>query len=106
MGYVILTGQFKLYLTEPQHHQHLYTLDLQIQHAGFENLEKLGIWLLRRTRHCFEKRQAAEEALAICGVPIETLRSEWEAQVETQTKPLPRTQCPGLYYFFDADVHV
>jgi len=62
---------------------------MQIQHAGFENLEKLGIWLLRRTRHCFEKRKAAEEALVICGVPIETLRLEWEAQVAAQTKPLP-----------------
>ena len=66
-------------------------LDLQIEHAGLENLEKLGIWLLRRTRHCFEKRKAAESVLTACGVAIETLRSEWEAQVKAQTKPLPRT---------------
>ncbi|KIM34886.1 hypothetical protein M413DRAFT_32940 [Hebeloma cylindrosporum] len=78
------------YLRVCGHHQRLYTLDLQIQHAGLENLEKLGVWLLRRTRHCFEKRKAAEEALAACGVPLDILQSEWEAQVKAQTKPLPR----------------
>ncbi|KIM35718.1 hypothetical protein M413DRAFT_14387 [Hebeloma cylindrosporum] len=64
------------YLRVCGHHQRLYTLDLQIQHAGLENLEKLGVWLLRRTRHCFEKRKAAEEALAACGVPLDILQSE------------------------------
>jgi len=86
----VLPWNFKLYLTEFQHHQRLYTLDLQIQHAGFENLEKLGIWLLCHTHHCFEKQKAAEEALVICGVPIEMLQLEWEAQVVAQTRPLPR----------------
>jgi hypothetical protein len=92
-------------LTEFQHHQRLYTLDLQIEHAGSENMEKLGIWLLRRTRHCFEKRKAAEAVLATCGVPIETLRLEWEAQVKAQTKPLPRAQCFSFFPPVELNVH-
>ncbi|KAG6903566.1 hypothetical protein DXG01_016847, partial [Tephrocybe rancida] len=35
-------------------------------------------------------RKAAEEVLQKCGKPEIDLRAEWKAQVETQTKPLPR----------------
>ena len=32
---------------------------------------------------------AVDAAIAACGVPLETLWSEWEAQVKVQTKLLP-----------------
>ncbi|KAG6912814.1 hypothetical protein DXG01_011805, partial [Tephrocybe rancida] len=72
------------------YHQRLYTLDRQVDHAQSEILENLGAWLLRRSRHAFAKRKAAEEVLQKCGKPEIDLRAEWKAQVETQTKPLPR----------------
>ncbi|KAF5374692.1 hypothetical protein D9615_008922 [Tricholomella constricta] len=78
------------YLRVCGYHQRIYTLDRQVQQADREGLVKLVTWLLRRTRHCQEKRRTAEEVLHACGKSEELLRNEWNSQVEAQTKPLPR----------------
>ncbi|KAG6913255.1 hypothetical protein DXG01_008367 [Tephrocybe rancida] len=72
------------------YHQRLYTLNCQVDHAQSKILENLGAWLLRRSQHAFSKQKAAEEVLWKCGKPEIDLQAEWKAQVETQTKPLPR----------------
>lgn len=50
----------------------------------------MGNWLRRRWYHCQTKKMAAEAVLEDLGIPEETLRSEWAAQVQAQTKPAPR----------------
>ncbi|KAG6905606.1 hypothetical protein DXG01_001719 [Tephrocybe rancida] len=62
------------YLHVCSYHQHIYTLDRQVDHAQRETLENLGAWLLRRLRHALTKQKVAEK---------------WKDQVKTQTKPLP-----------------
>ncbi|KAG6904567.1 hypothetical protein DXG01_009025 [Tephrocybe rancida] len=54
------------YLRVCGYHQHLYTLDRQVDHAQSKILENLGAWLLRRSRHTFAKRKAAEDVLREC----------------------------------------
>ncbi|KAG6913748.1 hypothetical protein DXG01_004554 [Tephrocybe rancida] len=78
------------YLRVCGYHQRLYTLDRQVDHAQRETLENLGAWLLRRWHHALAKQMAAESILRECGKSETELRAEWEAQVKTQTKPLPR----------------
>ncbi|KAG6906264.1 hypothetical protein DXG01_014925 [Tephrocybe rancida] len=72
------------------YHQRLYTLNRQVDYAQSEILENMGAWLLRRSRHALAKQKAAEDVLRKCGKSEIDLRAEWKAQVETQTKPLPR----------------
>ncbi|EDR10841.1 uncharacterized protein LACBIDRAFT_324780 [Laccaria bicolor S238N-H82] len=72
-------------------HQCVYTLDRQVQQADKETLGRLAFWLLRRSRHCQDKRHLAEVVLTECGVPDGVLQDEWSAQVQAQTKPLPHT---------------
>ncbi|KAF8059310.1 hypothetical protein FPV67DRAFT_1426412 [Lyophyllum atratum] len=78
------------YLRVCGYHQRIYTLDRQVQQADKQSLAKLANWLLRRSRHCKDKRQAAETALQEAGQTEACLRREWDAQVKAQTKPLPR----------------
>ncbi|RDB18910.1 hypothetical protein Hypma_014431 [Hypsizygus marmoreus] len=78
------------YLRVCGYHQRLYTLDNQVQHAHSEALDKLGHWLLRRTRHCNTKLITANERLRACGHTELYLRTQWNLQVKAQTKPLPR----------------
>ncbi|KAJ7690794.1 hypothetical protein B0H16DRAFT_1669851 [Mycena metata] len=61
------------------YHNRLYTLDAQIEHADEASLLRLGGW-----------RVEATKALAECGYPIATLRTQWLLQVTAQTKPLPK----------------
>ncbi|KAG6905540.1 hypothetical protein DXG01_002083, partial [Tephrocybe rancida] len=70
------------------YHQHLYTLDCQVDHTQRETLENLGAWLLHRSRHALTKRKVAESILWDCGKSETELQAEWKDQVETQTKPL------------------
>ncbi|RDB25584.1 hypothetical protein Hypma_006945 [Hypsizygus marmoreus] len=77
------------YLRVCGYHQRLYTLDRQVQHAQTEILEKLGQWLLRRSRHAHSKRVNAETVLRSCGHSEGFLRAQWKAQVWAQMKPLP-----------------
>ncbi|KAG6915516.1 hypothetical protein DXG01_011112 [Tephrocybe rancida] len=72
------------------YHQCLYTLDRQVQHARGDIIEKLGHWLVQRTRQALSKRTAAESMLASCGQSERFLRDEWALQVAAQTKPLPQ----------------
>ncbi|RDB27721.1 hypothetical protein Hypma_003286 [Hypsizygus marmoreus] len=78
------------YLRVCGYHQRLYTLDRQVQHAQTEILEKLGRWLLRRSQHTQSKLTTAEAILQDCGHSEGFLRAQWKAQVDAQTKPLPR----------------
>lgn len=50
----------------------------------------MGSWLARKARQCLEKRREAEEILEGCEHDEATLRAEWRAQVDAQTRPLPR----------------
>ncbi|KAJ7080664.1 hypothetical protein B0H15DRAFT_997243 [Mycena belliarum] len=72
------------------HHNRIYTLDMQIEHADESSLKRLGDWIRRRHAHSAEKRRDAEKALADSGKSVAFLRAQWALQVEAQTKPLPR----------------
>ena len=73
-----------------KYHQHLYTLDHQVDHAQKETLKNLGAWLLCRSRHALTKQKVAKSILQECGKSEADLQTEWEAQVKIQTKPLLR----------------
>lgn len=73
-----------------QHHQRLYTLDSQIQHLDRESLWGLGLWIARKWKHARTKREQAEKDVSWSMRSAEFLRDQWRAQVESQTKPLPR----------------
>ncbi|KAG6905254.1 hypothetical protein DXG01_003939 [Tephrocybe rancida] len=60
-----------------------------VDHAQRETLENLGAWPLCQSRHALTKQKAAESILQECGKSKTDLQAEWEAQVKTQTKPLP-----------------
>ncbi|KAJ3743316.1 hypothetical protein EV360DRAFT_90237 [Lentinula raphanica] len=70
----------------------MYNLDSQFHFNSEEALYKLGLWLRRKVLVCHEKLKDAEDVLKVCGFSKEVLRHEWEAQIECQTKPLPRQQ--------------
>ncbi|TFK60259.1 hypothetical protein BDN72DRAFT_779639 [Pluteus cervinus] len=71
-------------------HQRRYTLDLQVHYDILLSLSRLGQWLYRRMLHYREKRQKAETILKNCGHAEAFLRREWDDQVKTQTRPIPR----------------
>ncbi|KAG6835143.1 hypothetical protein H0H93_004459, partial [Arthromyces matolae] len=72
------------------YHQRLYTLDRQIYNTRLDIFDRMGQWLLKRTRHTSDKRASAEAILHRCGQSQAFLRSQWSAQVAHQTKPLPK----------------
>ena len=59
-----------------------------------ESLCSLGKWITHKHRLCEQRRKDAayrlERALVQGGISEEGLRLEWEAQVEVQTRKLPR----------------
>ncbi|KAF8207303.1 hypothetical protein K438DRAFT_2084583 [Mycena galopus ATCC 62051] len=63
------------------YHNRLYTLDAQIEHADESSLVCLGD---------VQKRAEATEELQKSGKSTVLLREQWELQVKSQTKPLPR----------------
>ena len=65
-------------------------LDLQVHYLNDLGLSKLGSWLHKRNKDCFECLRLAEEELHKLGIPSDDLEREWNAQIEYQTKPLPR----------------
>ncbi|KAG6906001.1 hypothetical protein DXG01_016385 [Tephrocybe rancida] len=71
------------------YHQQLYTLDRQVDYACDEIVEGLGTWLLQQSQHALKKHKAAELILQGCGHQEVLLQAQWDAQVATQTKPLP-----------------
>ncbi|KIJ06955.1 hypothetical protein PAXINDRAFT_19841 [Paxillus involutus ATCC 200175] len=60
------------------YHQCLFVLDLQVRHLDAKSCLGYGNWLARRWSNWSY------------GILEETLRSEWAAQVVTQTRPAPR----------------
>lgn len=72
-----------------QYHKRLYTLDSHVQDLSEKNMEGLGKWLQRKVQSCALRKAEATEGLRKCGVAIEVLREQWEAQKTAQTKPLP-----------------
>ncbi|KAJ7917867.1 hypothetical protein B0H13DRAFT_1608008, partial [Mycena leptocephala] len=84
------------HLRVSSYHHRLYMLDTQVKHSDEVNLFHLADWNKRRGIHSAEKRAAAEEIIAECGVTVEVLEEQWEQQVKTQTKPAPRTYPTAL----------
>ncbi|KAJ7075038.1 hypothetical protein B0H15DRAFT_956854 [Mycena belliarum] len=72
------------------HHNRLYTLDLQIEHADDGSLSRLAEWIRRRHFHSVDKRKEAHKLLVESGKSMRLLREQWALQVAAQTKPLPR----------------
>ncbi|KAJ7912883.1 hypothetical protein B0H13DRAFT_1874459 [Mycena leptocephala] len=72
------------------YHNHLYTLDAQIEHTDETSLLRLGQWVSRRYAHSVQKRAEATKAFRECGKSQMLLREQWTLQVLAQTKPLPR----------------
>ncbi|KAJ7896179.1 hypothetical protein B0H13DRAFT_2338508 [Mycena leptocephala] len=72
------------------YHNHLYTLDAQIEHTDETSLLRLGQWVSRRYAHGIQKRAEATKAFWECGKSQTLLREQWKLQVVAQTKPLPR----------------
>ncbi|KAJ3978579.1 hypothetical protein F5890DRAFT_1422496, partial [Lentinula detonsa] len=68
----------------------MYHLDSQLNFANEEGLHMLGAWLRRKLIACEQKYKEAEHALKACGFSEDLLRQEWAAQIEAQTRPLPR----------------
>ncbi|KAJ3968127.1 hypothetical protein EV361DRAFT_806133 [Lentinula raphanica] len=78
------------YLRVCGHHLRIYTLDSQIQHADGESLQGLASWIVRKWKNAEAKRFEAEKDIRYSMKDDEFLRAQWAAQVETQTKPLPK----------------
>ncbi|KIK51035.1 hypothetical protein GYMLUDRAFT_252449 [Collybiopsis luxurians FD-317 M1] len=70
----------------------MYNLDSQLNFANDDSLYKLGLWLCCKVLTCEAKRTKVLQILATCGFSEEVLYAEWQAQLEAQTKPVPRQQ--------------
>ncbi|KAJ3735638.1 hypothetical protein DFJ43DRAFT_1129945 [Lentinula guzmanii] len=68
------------YLRVCGHHTRLYTLDSQIHQSDHESLQGFGKWIARKWQNDVVESQESPEFL----------RHQWEEQVASQTKPLPR----------------
>ncbi|KAJ7448184.1 hypothetical protein FB451DRAFT_1187935 [Mycena latifolia] len=74
--------------TAGRYHHHLYTIDVQIEHADKASLGQLAGWLVRRSAHCEGKLRDVLEDLTSCGVAEDMLRAGWAKQITVQTKPM------------------
>ncbi|KAF8065223.1 hypothetical protein FPV67DRAFT_1419584 [Lyophyllum atratum] len=72
------------------HYQRLYSIDRQVEYLNEKSLHGLGIWLARKWDQCKKRKEKAEKVLEEINIPAATLRTEWEAQVIEQTKPLKK----------------
>ncbi|KAI5989944.1 hypothetical protein EDD15DRAFT_2388922 [Pisolithus albus] len=68
----------------------LFVLDNQIRHFDKKSFSLFGQWLDKKWSLCKRKKMMAWEALCELHVDMQTLWHEWTAQVELQTRPLPR----------------
>ncbi len=66
-------------------------LNRQVAHMKEQSLEKLAVWLARKTKAATSQLEAAQQALEQAGVPVAYARSQWSAQVQVQCRPLPGT---------------
>ncbi|KDQ08430.1 hypothetical protein BOTBODRAFT_118738 [Botryobasidium botryosum FD-172 SS1] len=71
-------------------HCRLFILDCQLIHLEGKSMTRLGIWLARRICSCRKRLADAIAKINECGVPVDTLCSEWQAQVKAQTEKSPR----------------
>jgi hypothetical protein len=65
-------------------------IDNQIRFLDTKSRDGISHWLYRRWYHCQKKKREANIVLSACAVGEDVLRAEWAAQVQDQTKPLPR----------------
>lgn len=67
----------------------MFLLDTRMMYLEKQGRFAMGKWLLRRWRHCEQKRMKAQRALNKLAVTEAVLRAAWAAQIEKQTKPGP-----------------
>ncbi|KIJ48098.1 hypothetical protein M422DRAFT_248268 [Sphaerobolus stellatus SS14] len=71
-------------------HRRRCMVDRQIHHYKRDNLCNLGNWLRRKEKACIKREQLSCEVLRKHQIDEDTLRVEWNAQVEYHTAPLKR----------------
>ncbi|KAF7371225.1 hypothetical protein MSAN_00758200 [Mycena sanguinolenta] len=72
------------------YHRCLFTINLQIEHAGHASLGRLAGWLVQCNIHCEERRREALADLKASRHSEAVLSEHWKNQVEVQTCPLKR----------------
>ncbi|KAF9456434.1 hypothetical protein BDZ94DRAFT_1302530 [Collybia nuda] len=72
------------------YYRRLYTIDTQVKFLDSKSLLNLGQWLDRKWNNAQHKKEKAQAILDEINIPDSTLRIEWKAQVEEQTKPIKR----------------
>jgi hypothetical protein len=63
-------------------------LDRQFYHFKHDSIQTLGHWVDKKRKQCNKRLEAAQKVVKGRGVPEETLRHEWKAQVKAQTASL------------------
>ncbi|RDB20434.1 hypothetical protein Hypma_012497 [Hypsizygus marmoreus] len=72
------------------YYRRLYSIDSQVQFLDAKSLLTLGNWIKRKWMTCQKRKSDALEILNTIDIALDVLRAEWEAQVEAQTRPLPK----------------
>ncbi|RDB18751.1 hypothetical protein Hypma_014627 [Hypsizygus marmoreus] len=72
------------------YYRRLYSIDSQVHYLDAKSLENLGNWIKRKWMSCQKRKSDALDILNAIDIALDVLRAEWEAQVETQTRPLPK----------------
>ena len=72
------------------YHRRLYCLDMQVRFLHEKSLFGLGKWLDHKWRLCLDRKNNALATLDSENINLDYLRSQWQAQVKNQTKPLAR----------------
>ena len=80
-----------------QYYYRLYTLDSQVRHLDDVSLLHFGHWLSRKWMKCQERRLIAVSELEKLNIPEKVLRSEWQAQVREQMKPIESSIHPYCF---------
>ncbi|KAJ3748458.1 hypothetical protein DFH05DRAFT_1520046 [Lentinula detonsa] len=78
------------YLRVCGHHTRLYTLDSQIHQSDHESLQGFGKWIAQKWQNAEARRIEGNKDVVESQESPEFLQHQWEEQVASQTKPLPR----------------
>ncbi|KAJ3709548.1 hypothetical protein C8R42DRAFT_533420, partial [Lentinula raphanica] len=78
------------YLRVCGYYTRLYTLDMQIHHINQVNLEGIAGFLVRKWRQAQARRDEGDKDVLSSMRDPEFLRSQWQLQVASATRPLPR----------------
>ncbi|KAJ3513219.1 hypothetical protein NMY22_g15109 [Coprinellus aureogranulatus] len=70
------------------YHTRILKLDLQAAWLQQQNLQHFGQWVTRKSIACQEKLAGAKSTLQSIKIREAVLRSQWELQLQEQTKPL------------------